>query len=202
MTSTNYNAALALAIEIHGEQIRKGTQLTQKHPTPYISHLVAVSVLVLRYGGEEEHAIAGLLHDALEDGGEEWAVRIEPFGERVMRIVRDCTDGVPDADGEKEPWKPRKEKYIEHVRSEVGPDTLLVSAADKLHNLTSIRQDLEELGMSVFERFTATPDETMWYYRALIEAFRSRAVHPHLMRQLDVEVAAIERMRGGNEVEG
>ena len=104
MTSTNYNAALALAIEIHGEQIRKGTQLTQKHPTPYISHLVAVSVLALRYGGEEEHAIAGLLHDALEDGGEEWAVRIEPFGERVMRIVRDCTDGVPDADGEKEPW--------------------------------------------------------------------------------------------------
>ena len=54
-------------------------------------------MLALRYGGEEEHAIAGLLHDVLEDGGEEWAVRIEPFGERVMRIVRDCTDGVPDA---------------------------------------------------------------------------------------------------------
>ena len=198
---SNYNAALSLAREIHGEQIRKGTNLTQRLPTPYITHLVEVSVLVLRYGGDEEQAIAGLLHDALEDGGEQWAARIEPFGARVMRIVRDCTDGLPDALGDKGPWKLRKEKYIRHVREEVDTDTLLVSAVDKLHNLSSIRWDLAELGMSVFERFTSTPNETMWYYRELIEAFRARAVNPHVIWRLDKEYMEIESTKGKWEFE-
>ena len=195
MTNTNYNAALALAIEIHDEQIRKGTELTQKIATPYVSHLVAVSVLVLRYGGDEEQAIAGLLHDAIEDGKveAEWERVIgERFGERVRRIVRECTDGVPDENGEKEPWKLRKENYIAHLRGEIGQDTLLVSAADKLHNLSSIRLDLEEYGMSVFDRFSATPEDTLWYYRELIAIFAVQGVHAGLMARLKADYAACE----------
>lgn len=186
------NEALALAIEIHGAQFRKGTERTQKMVTPYITHLTAVAELVLRYGGDEEQMIAALLHDALEDGGEHWAVRIEAFGARVLSIVRACTDGVPDASGEKAPWKERKLAYIRHVREDAEPDALLVSASDKLHNLSCIRWDVDELGMRVFERFTAPPDETMWYYRALIEAFRARGVPSQLVERLNGEYANVE----------
>lgn len=35
--------------------------------TPYLAHLLAVSSLVWENGGDEEDAIAGLLHDAIED---------------------------------------------------------------------------------------------------------------------------------------
>ena len=189
--NSRYDDALRLAHTIHAGQKRKGTA------TPYVTHLVAVSELVLRYGGDEEQAMAGLLHDAVEDGGAAWeGVIRERYGERVWRIVMDCTDGVPDASGDKGPWKQRKEMYLRHLVELVGPDTLLVSASDKLHNLASIRLDLEELGMAVFERFAASPDETMWYYRELVAAFRVRAVHPQLMRRLEAEYAAVERLRG------
>jgi len=188
---TNYTSALALALEIHGAQIRKGTEELQQAATPYVSHLVAVSELVLRYGGDEEQAIAALLHDAVEDGGAEWeAVIGARFGDRVRRIVMDCTDGVPDAAGEKNPWRERKERYIAHL-STVGGDALLVSAADKLHNLSCIRLDFDEFGVAVFERFSVSPAETMWYYGALIEAFEARAVHPLLSARLRAEYDAI-----------
>jgi len=42
----------------HAAQFRKGTSV------PYIAHLLAVSATVLEYGGTEDMAIAGLLHDA------------------------------------------------------------------------------------------------------------------------------------------
>jgi (p)ppGpp synthase/HD superfamily hydrolase len=195
MKNAHYTAALTLAIEIHGEKDRKGTDKTQQRPTPYVSHLVAVSELVLRYGGDEEQAIAALLHDAIEDGEAEaeWERVIgERFGERVRRIVRGCTDGEPDARGEKAPWRERKERYIAHLRAEPEPDTLLVSAADKLHNLSSIRLDLAEYGMSVFDRFSATPEDTLWYYRELIAIFAAQGVHAGLMARLKADYAACE----------
>jgi (p)ppGpp synthase/HD superfamily hydrolase len=185
----SYNEALRLAIRIHDGQERKKTNI------PYVTHLVAVSELVLRYGGDEEQAIAGLLHDAVEDGDSatNWEHEIrERFGERVRRIVMDCTDGVPDESGDKGDWKQRKERYVAHL-SEVAIDSLLVSAADKLHNLSCIRCDLEEIGMRVFDRFSASTGETMWYYRSLIGAFDVRGVSEPLMMRLRAEYAACEK---------
>ena len=101
---TRFNQALALATEAHAGQIRKGTKNTQGFAVPYITHPVAVAALVVRYGGDEDQAIAALLHDVLEDGGPQWAEPIEAqFGVRVMAMVRSCTDGVPDATGKKPP---------------------------------------------------------------------------------------------------
>lgn len=160
--------ALALAVEAHDGQKRKGTSI------PYIAHPMGVASIALDHGADEEQAMAALLHDAVEDGGLHYAKRIrEQFGDRVADIVDGCTDGVPDANGKKETWKPRKERYISHLRT-APDDVLLVSGSDKLHNARAIVEDLLRIGPAVFDRFTATKEQTIWYYESLAGVFMRR----------------------------
>jgi (p)ppGpp synthase/HD superfamily hydrolase len=183
-----FTKAISLAAEAHEGQERKGTGI------PYITHPVAVAALVARYGGDEDQQIGALLHDVLEDAGEDWTPRIAEFGERVLSIVRACTDGTPDAlTGQKAPWRERKEAYLAHL-SDTPDDALLVSACDKLHNIQAIYLDLTEVGPAVFDRFTASRDETLWYYRSLAEIFSERKIAPvgAILRQYDKIVAALQ----------
>lgn len=178
--------AFAYATEIHTGQSRKGTSV------PYVSHVLAVCSLVLEDGGGEDEAIGALLHDAVEDGGgrpvlEEIRRR---FGDRVAEIVWACsdTDETP-----KPPWKERKTRYIAHVR-EAGPEARRVSCADKLHNARSILRDYRALGEGLWDRFSASGDETLWYYRELIEAFRQPDRSP-LTGELERVVSELEAER-------
>jgi (p)ppGpp synthase/HD superfamily hydrolase len=168
MLTERITHALALAIEAHDGQKRKGTEI------PYIAHPIGVASIALDHGADEDQAMAALLHDAVEDGGQHFAKIIrDQFGERVANIVQGCTDGVPNANGIKEPWLLRKERYIAHLRQS-SDDVLLVSGSDKLHNVRAIVEDLLNIGHSVFDRFTATPDQTIWYYETLSEIFTER----------------------------
>ena len=160
--------ALTLAIEAHEGQMRKGTNI------PYISHPIAVASIALEHGADEDQAIAALLHDAIEDGGANYENRIRvQFGDRVVGIVNGCTDGVPNDSGQKAPWEERKLKYIKHL-SEASDDVLLVSGSDKLHNARSIVEDLISSGQSVYDRFTATKAQTLWYYESLSKIFEEK----------------------------
>ena len=119
MLSERLSQALALAIEAHNGQFRKETTI------PYIAHPMAVASIALEYGADEDQAMAALLHDAVEDGGAKYAEVIRSkFGDRVADIVNGCTDGVPDNNGIKPPWKQRKESYIAHLKS--APDDVLL----------------------------------------------------------------------------
>lgn len=161
------HAAVDYAADAHQAQTRKGAQ------TPYLCHLLGVSSLVIEYGGDEDQAIAGLLHDILEDCGAHQADAIrEQFGERVLRIVEACTDGTPDESGAKAPWRERKQAYLAHL-ADVADDVLLVSACDKLHNARAIAGDLAS-GQDVFARFKGGRDGTLWYYQSLLETFAGR----------------------------
>ena len=185
--SNKFNEALQYAASAHGSQLRKGTAI------PYLSHLLAVASIVLEHGGTEDEAIAGLLHDAVEDaGGQERLHDIRRrFGERVAQIVEGCsdTDVVP-----KPPWRQRKESYIEHLREADG-GTRLVSAADKLHDARSILRDLLESGDALWTRFTGGKDGSLWYYRALSDEFQRRDRGP-LAVELDRVVTEIQRISG------
>ncbi len=192
MLTERIGRALALAVEAHDGQKRKGTDI------PYLAHPMGVASIALDHGADEDQAIAALLHDAVEDGGQHFAEIIrEQFGDRVADIVEGCTDGVPDASGIKEAWLPRKQRYIAHLRQS-PEDVLLVSGSDKLHNARAIVEDLLNIGRSVFDRFTATPEQTIWYYEALSEIFTERgtpiakplADTVNRMKQLSNELAA------------
>ena len=183
-------AALALAHDAHRGQRRKGTDI------PYISHPLAVSSLVLEYGGTETQAMAALLHDAIEDGGADYDNRIgEAFGMDVLEIVRDCTDGTAEAkaaattsEDKHAAWKARKLAHLKHLETKAATaPSLLVSACDKLHNARAIVGDLHDVGIAVFERFKAGREGTLWYYGELVRIFRAKSVAPaaNLARAVD-----------------
>ncbi|MCX7803254.1 MAG: HD domain-containing protein [Meiothermus ruber] len=193
MELTNcYAEALELAYELHKHQYRKGTEI------PYLSHLLAVSALVMEHGGGEDEAIAALLHDAVEDAGKvlqsvravlgdsrisqsEAGVRVlehirQRFGEAVAQIVRECSDTETEP---KPPYLERKQAYLRHL-TEASPPARLVSAADKLHNLRAIVADYRTHGEALWQRFVSEAETieekrrlTLWYYRELAKEFSS-----------------------------
>jgi len=164
-----FSKALAMAVEIHGDQARKGVD------TPYLGHILGVTSLVIDYGGNEDQAIAALLHDGPEDqGGQALLDRIgDEFGPDVKRIVEACSDTLVEDSSDKPDWHPRKERYIAHL-DEAQPDELFVSLADKVFNLRAIVADYREEGDDLWDRFTGKRDGTHWYYRTLTEVFERR----------------------------
>ncbi len=182
---TRLGEAFDLAVRLHDGQLRKGTSI------PYIAHLMAVAALVQEHGGSEEQAIAALLHDGPEDqGGEPTLALIEErFGETVGRIVAECSDTFETP---KPPWRERKENYIRHVET-ASEETILVSLADKTHNLGSILADHAEIGEAIWERFSGRKDGTRWYYEALLEVYRRR-VSGQAARLLAVYEGMVERL--------
>ena len=161
-----FAAAVRYAAELHHDQVRKGTTI------PYLSHLLGAASLVLDQGGDEDEAIAALLHDALEDQWERTTAEEirDRFGDKVARIVVACSDSLG---GQKRDWKVRKEAYLEHLSTQPA-DVLRVSLADKLHNARAIVADLRTGGDAVWDRFTGDPMQQAWYYMSLAETFRDR----------------------------
>ena len=166
-----FDAALAYARQTHDRQVRKGTA------TPYVAHLLAVAATVLEYGGDEDLAIAGLLHDAVEDqGGQPRLDDIRArFGDRVAAIVLACSDSAEAEAGAKAPWRQRKLAYLRHLET-ADPDVLLVSLADKVHNARSILRDLRkpDPGAKIWDRFNRPKKDTLWYYGELAATFQRR----------------------------
>ena len=183
--SGRFEEALVWAAQLHRDQLRKGT------PVPYVAHLLGVTSIALQYGADEDEAIAALLHDAVEDqGGEPTLLEIERrFGDRVAAIVAGCTDAMVQP---KPPWRQRKETYLAHLPQAL-PSVRLVSAADKLHNARALASDYRLLGETLWSRFTGGRAGTLWYYRTLVEAFRT-AETTSLVEELDRVVSDFERL--------
>lgn len=185
LLTERFEEALVLAAQFHARQLRKGTTI------PYISHLLAVTSLVLEHGGNEDEAIAALLHDAVEDqGGANARAKIRRlFGENVAAIVDGCsdTDQMP-----KPPWHERKERYIAHLRA-ASPSVRLVSAADKLHNVRSILADYRIIGEALWSRFNGGKAGTLWYYRSVMDVLRETGPSS-LVDELDRTLTELERL--------
>lgn len=164
-----FEEALAFTVRLHRLQARKGGRI------PYVGHLLGVCSLVIEAGGNEDMAIAALLHDAIEDQivarpdiREE--IR-ERFGEHVRAIVEACTDTIDPTGGRgAADWQQRKRDYISRLAHE-PPETLIVSLADKLYNADAIRRDYIALGEELWRRFSANREEVLWYYRSLADRF-------------------------------
>jgi (p)ppGpp synthase/HD superfamily hydrolase len=183
--SEKFEEALIYATRAHGNQTRKKTGI------PYIAHILGVTAIALEYGANETEAIGALLHDTVEDcGGAERLRDIrEKFGDDVGKIVDGCTDTDQTP---KPPWLERKRAYLEHLKDS-DSSIRLVSASDKLHNTRAILAVLRRNRLEVFERFAGKKDGTLWYYRALVTAFRQHGDHADLIDELDRVVSEIEK---------
>ena len=204
--TARFAAALSIAVTVHFDQVRKNTQPADAAVDgriPYAAHLLSVAALILEAGGTEDEAIAGLFHDALEDQRkrfDEAAIEAQ-FGRGVRDIVVGCTDRAldetfdapaPEGAAALDEWRRRKQAYLDHLTSAPEP-VLRVSLCDKIHNARSILLDHRQHGDEVYERFTASRQDQLWYYRGLADAFRSRGIVPHLVAELERTVAELEQ---------
>ena len=193
MTATNtaqyskrVDEALTLVADAFRNHIRKGSR------TPYLFHLLQVATWVGEYGGSEDQMIAALLHDYLEDiEGATESFLTDRFGEHVTSLVVALSDSTTYP---KDPWLPRKERYVRSL-SQATAEIKLISVCDKLHNAETIVRDLPSLGDVVWQRFTATPEQSLWYYRAVTKALARDFSHP-LLDKLKECVIAMHALAG------
>ena len=180
-----FRGALVYSARIHAKQFRKGTTC------PYTAHLLGVASIVLTHGGDEDEAIAALLHDAVEDQGGKPRLRDirMKFGVRVARIVAGCTDADTEP---KLPWLERKKKYLQHLRH-ADASVQLVSAADKLYNAEEILADLRRHRGAVWSRFKGGKQGTLRYYSEVTRILRNRGPK-ELVTELDRVVGELRRI--------
>ena len=185
-----FRDALSVALVLHGGQAKKGTTV------PYLAHLLAVTALVLEHGGDEDQAVAALLHDAIEDAGADVRPLVARFGSRVAAIVEGCTDTDVKP---KPPYRARKEAYLAHL-AEAPPDVILVSMADKLANVRSIITDYRAIGDRLWERFNGGKSGTLWYYGAIVDVY-AKKTQSTLFRELERAVRELEGLAGGEQIQ-
>ena len=186
--------ALQFTFKLHGRDSRKESNI------PYMAHLLSVCALVQHDGGDEDEAIAALLHDALEDKPEETNRNeiTELFGERVAAIIEVSIDTPPEYNGGvKPPWRQRKESYLAHIRS-VEPAFLRVTVADKLDNVRSILADYARVGDTLWERFNAGREDQLWYYESAVQAYEEAGFPGLLLDELRSLVAEMRSKTSSN----
>lgn len=178
-----FEAALVMAYRLHRSQVRKGS------PVPYVAHLLSVAALVLEDGGDEDEAIAALLHDAVEDQGGSVTrelVRVT-FGDRVCEIIDGCTESMVQP---KPPWKERKLLHLEKVVT-ASVSVRRVTMADKLHNIRSLLADYERFGEKLWARFGGGKAGTIWYYQEMVKRLQV-GESVGMMRSLSEAVGRLE----------
>jgi (p)ppGpp synthase/HD superfamily hydrolase len=155
--------AIEFAARAHAGQYRKKTKI------PYITHPLQVAEILIEHGSPENAVIAAVLHDTIEDSGTTVAEIKNLFGGQIAQLVQNVTE--PE---KKLPWEYRKQHTIESIAG-LPLEAVLVLCADKLHNLRSIRLDIEKQGESVWQRFSRPKEKQQWYFRAILTEFKKRS---------------------------
>jgi (p)ppGpp synthase/HD superfamily hydrolase len=182
--------AIDLASRLHLGQTRKGDP-----GLPYISHPFSVAWVLAEYSDNEDIIIAGLLHDVLEDvKGYGYRDLKNDFGEKVARIVRGVSeDKDPNVSSdEKATWVERKLKYLQNLKKK-SRSALLVSAADKIHNLRSMVAAYQLQGEALWERFNAPADKRLWFYEEMVKAL-SGQIDKRMLAGLEHEIWRLKKM--------
>ncbi len=198
--TARYDEALLFASEHHREQLRKGSRI------PYLSHLLSVSSLVLEHGGGEDAAIAGLLHDAVEDApggsGPEFLAEIRRrFGSVVADTVASCSDGLDERGERHGNWAQRKLAYVHKLRNK-SLDAALVTAADKTHNARAISSDLAVYGREFLRTFNPCEHQLVWYYQEVRDRLAVPLTSSTILRSLDQAVTELVQGIGTDHVAG
>lgn len=177
--------AVRVAAMAHRKQTRKGSEL------PYIIHPFSVMTIAAAVTDDEDTLIACLFHDIIEDVPEEYSVqqmRTE-FGDRVVAIVRGVTKDDDAGD-----WYDISRAYLQNLRNNASDESVIVSAADKTHNLMSVLADYETEGEAVWQKFTTkNAADQVWWYGAVLEVIQERQAPKPLVEGLERLVLELQK---------
>jgi hypothetical protein len=196
MLEEKFLQAVPIALQLHADQVRKGTSI------PYMSHLMSVAALVQENGGDDIAQAAAILHDAIEDQEELKATKLilDQLGPDVFEVIMLCSDSIArNDDGSKLPWKVRKEAHIDHMNawkdSELSDNqkrALLIMTADKLHNARAILEDYSKIGDAIYDRFKGGKEGTLWYYTECVRILGCLLEWAPITRKLDEVVNCLK----------
>lgn len=158
--------AIQKASLLHQNQLRKG------QPFPYLSHLFSVAIILFEFTNDEDIIVAGILHDTLEDTSYTADELEKDFGLKVKEIVLGVSE-EKTRDGVKIDWLERKQKYLERLKND-SFGSLMVCAADKIHNLMSLMNDYKIRGEEIWQNFNAVKEKKIWYYGETLKAIREK----------------------------
>ena len=183
--------AIRTATVAHRKQKRKGSDI------PYIIHPFSVMCIASEVTNDEDILIACLFHDILEDVQEEYSrsKMLEEFGERVVSIV----DGVTKDSSIKD-WQGRADAYLFHLENKASNESVIVSAADKIHNLMSIINDYQILGDELWSRFNAGQERQLWWYKSILELIIKRNAPNKLRIKLKNLILQLESLISNNSM--
>lgn len=188
--------AREVAERAHAGQFRKGTRV------PYVTHTVAVAEIVSRYTDDEDVVIAALFHDILEDvPSRVYSERrmLDEFGPRVVGLVKAVSEDKRADDETERPWRERKLSYMEHVRSEDDPCAMLICAADKIHNSSTMLSDYGTIGDGLWDRFNASKEDELWYYESMLAILSGKDLPEGLIGRLAHNVSGLEKIVKGEK---
>lgn len=199
-----WSDALALAIARHGETLRKGGGRV-----PYVTHVVDVAeTLAYHYPERDDLIVAGLLHDVVEDTSTTLHEVRWRFGDAVADLVRavskddaamerangwtvaDRTAGTTADERRVWLWRARREFMLSQLQppadehDEAAKDVFRLKAADAHANMAAIARDLRNLGPEVWERFKVGREESLWFYRSIVERVEGAIGEEALAREL------------------
>jgi len=180
--------AIRIAAHAHRNQSRKGSD------TPYIIHPFSVMAIASEVTDDEDTLIACLFHDILEDVPNEYpeATMRKEFGSRVVEIVLGVTknDHI-------HAWHDQCQAYLEKLKNNAPDESVIVSAADKIHNLMSVVSDYDEIGERVWQKFSAgNPDDQLWWYGSVLETIKERQAPPKLINKLSGLITELREKTG------
>jgi (p)ppGpp synthase/HD superfamily hydrolase len=171
--------AIEVAVKAHQNQVRKGTDI------PYITHPMAVGIILAKTGCSDEIIVAGILHDTVEDTPITLDYIRDTFGKKVSMLVEGASE--PD---KSLPWEERKRHMVNYLKT-APLSVRLVACADKLHNIRTIVAEHEKIGDQVWERFRKGRSDQEVYYRGLVDSLCNRSDnqgYETLFQQLKSEV--------------
>ena len=174
--------AIVKASILHNEKRRKGDG------SPYITHPFSVAFILAHYTDDEDVIAAALLHDVLEDvpvhvySAEDMK---KDFGPRVLEIVKGVSEDENPIDKQsaKATWKKRKLRYLANLEGSI-PEALMVCCADKTHNLSSLVAIYKAEGSIVIERFNASHEQLMWFFKEVLDIAKKKLASP-LVKELE-----------------
>lgn len=182
--TSNMQKALQIAVHAHWDQKRKGIR------DPYINHIVAVTFIVHAHTAEEDIICAALLHDVLEDVPAEVYSKTDmkrDFGTRVVTLVESVSEpknASMTKEEERANWQERKQEYLKAVEKSTDEGTVLICAADKIHNLQSMVHGYRTLGNRLWENFNNPPDKKLWFYNQVLLVLKKKSNHP-ILKELE-----------------
>ncbi len=176
--------AITVAARAHREQTRKGSDI------PYIIHPFSVMAIAGEVTSDEDTLIACLFHDIIEDVPEEYseARMRQEFGDRVTDIVRGVTKDDTLGD-----WYAVSKGYLQHLELKASDESVIVSAADKTHNLMSVLADYDKMGDEVWQKFsTKSADDQLWWYQSVLEVITKRQAPQLLIDKLSSLITELQ----------